>query len=66
MPKSLTLFHIFQIIHFNKGHPPSADLRYRKEDSISHSTLILAPIKGQLGVYTRYISSDVPKKLALR
>ena len=25
--------------------PPSADLRYREEDSISHSTLVLAAIK---------------------
>ena len=29
-----------------KGHPPSADLRYGEEDSISLSTLILAAIKG--------------------
>ena len=29
-----------------KGHPPSADLRYGEEDSISPSTLICAAIKG--------------------
>ena len=28
------------------GHPPSADLRYGEEDSISYSTLIFATIKG--------------------
>ena len=30
----------------NKGHPPSADLRYGEVDSISHSTLIFATRKG--------------------
>ena len=30
----------------DKGHPPSADLRYGEEDSISPSTLIVAAIKG--------------------
>ena len=29
-----------------KGHPPSADLRYGEVDSISPSTLIFAAIKG--------------------
>ena len=29
-----------------KGHPPSSDLRYGEEDSISPSTLVLAAIKG--------------------
>ena len=29
-----------------KGHPPSAYLRYGEEDSISPSTLVLASIKG--------------------
>ena len=29
-----------------KGHPPSADLRYREEVSSSPSTLIFAAIKG--------------------
>ena len=33
-------------VMFFKGHPPSADLRYGEEDSISPSTLILAAIKG--------------------
>ena len=41
--QSLDLDH-FSI--FLKGHPPSADLRYGEEDSISHSTLIFAEIKG--------------------
>ena len=31
---------------FVKGHPPSADLRYGEEDSISPSTLIFATRKG--------------------
>ena len=35
---------VFEFYH--KGHPPSADLRYWEEDSISHSTLIFAAIKG--------------------
>ena len=29
-----------------KGHHPSADLRYGEEDSIHHSTLIFAAIRG--------------------
>ena len=29
-----------------EGHPPSADLRYEEEDSISLSTPIIAAIKG--------------------
>ena len=33
-------------IMYCKGHPPSADLRYGEEDSISPSTLVLAAIKG--------------------
>ena len=31
---------------FFKGHPPSADLIYGEEDSISPNTLVLADIKG--------------------
>ena len=31
---------------FDKAHPPSADLRYREKDSISHSKLVIAAIKG--------------------
>ena len=31
---------------FCKGSPPSTDLRYGEEDSISPSTLIFAAIKG--------------------
>ena len=49
-----------------KGHPPSADLRYGEEDSISPSKLVLAAIKGYFGKYTLYIPPDLPKKLALR
>ena len=51
---------------YSKGHPPSANLRYGKEDSISSSTLIFAAIKGLLKMYILYIPPDVPKKLALR
>ena len=29
-----------------KGHPPSSDLRYGEDDSISPSTLFFAAIKG--------------------
>ena len=50
----------------NKGHPPSADLRYGRKDSISPSTLIFAAIKSKLGINTLHIHFDVPKKLALR
>ena len=50
----------------NKGHPPSADLRYGEEDSISRSTLFFAAIKGLLGICTLYVLPDVPNKLALR
>ena len=46
--------------------PPSADLRYGEEDSISSSTLSLTSIKGLLGISTLYIPPDLPKKLALR
>ena len=49
-----------------KGHPPSADLRYGDEDTISPSILIFAARKDYLGIYTLYILPDVPKKLALR
>ena len=31
---------------WSKGRPPSTDLRYGEEDSISSSTLIFAAIKG--------------------
>ena len=49
-----------------KGHPPSADLRYGEEDSISTSPLIFAAIWSKLGINTLRINPDVPKKLALR
>ena len=45
-----------------KGNPPSADLRYGEENSISPSTLIIAAIKGSLWISTLYIPPDVPKK----
>ena len=41
-----------------KGHPPSADMRYGEEDSISHTSQICAA--------TLYIPPVVRKKLALR
>ena len=34
------------LFYAQQGHPPSADLRYGEEDSISLSTFILAAIKG--------------------
>ena len=34
----------------SKGHPPSADLRYGKEDIISPSTLIFAAIESKLRI----------------
>ena len=36
----------FYIFFLYKGHPPSADLRYGDEDTISPSTLIFAARKG--------------------
>ena len=50
----------------SKGHPPSADLRYGEEDSISPSTLIVVLIKSKLRIKTIHIPLDVLKKLALR
>ena len=35
----------FYTTNLDKGHPPSADLRYKEEDGICLSTLILAAIK---------------------
>ena len=55
------LYHVVRNQHtVHKGHPPSADLRYRGKDSISPCTLILAAIKGSLGIYTLYTPSDIP------
>ena len=34
------------LLNIIKGHPPSADLRYGEEDSISQSTRLFAAIKG--------------------
>ena len=51
---SLSLFYIF-----TKGHPPSADLRYGEEDSISPSTLIFAAIESKLKTKTLHIPFDV-------
>ena len=53
-------------IDWHKGHRPSADLRYKDEDTISPSNLILAARKGSVGIFTLLIPPDVPKKLALR
>ena len=49
-----------------KGHPPSADLRYGEEDSISPSPLIFAAIKSKLRINTLHINPDVPKKTLTR
>ena len=51
---------------FSKRHPPSADMIYGDDDTISSSTLIFAARKGYLGIYALYILPDVPKKLARR
>ena len=55
-----------QIQGQTKGPPPSADLRYEDEDTISPSTLICAVRKGLLGIYYFHIPPNEPKKLALR
>ena len=36
----------FPVTNYGQSHPPSADLRYGEEDSISPGTLILAAITG--------------------
>ena len=51
--------------HVDKGHPPSADLRYGEKDSISPSILIFATVKSLLEICTPYIPPDVHKKLPL-
>ena len=58
------LFRVFFYPIFSKSHPPSEDLRYGEEDSISLSTLVLASIKGLGNIL--YISPDLHEKLALR
>ena len=42
----ITYFTFKRVLELNKGHFPSADLRYGEEDSISPSTLLFAVIKG--------------------
>ena len=37
---------IWALLKLDKGHPPSVDLRYGEEDTISSSTLIFAAKKG--------------------
>ena len=37
-------------LEYTKGHPPSADLRYGEEDSISPSTPIFAAIESKLRI----------------
>ena len=44
-----------------KGHCPSADLRYGDKYSISPSTHIFSAIKGYLGLYILYIPPNVWK-----
>ena len=44
--KNLRDCEIFWGVFSCKGHTPRSDLRYGEEDSISHSTLIFAAIKG--------------------
>ena len=63
----LTLCQIISwSVALHKGHPPSTDLRYGDEETISPSTLIFAARKGYLRIHTLYILPDVPKNLALR
>ena len=47
--ETITILVVYSIIN-GKGHPPSAELRYREVNSISHSTLVLAALKGLLGI----------------
>ena len=42
-----------------KGHRPSADLRYWEEDNNSHSTLIVAVIKSKLRIDTLHNFTNV-------
>ena len=42
-----------------KANRTIADLRYEEKDIIIPSTLIFAPIKGLLGIYTLHIASWV-------
>ena len=44
------------------GHPPSADLTYGEEGSISQSTHIFAAIKNKLRIYTVHIPPHALKK----
>ena len=50
-----------------KGHPPSADLRYRKKDSNSHCTLMLAAIKGLIpDIYSLYPPQEASPEMKLK
>ena len=44
---------------FLKGNRAFADLRYGKEDSISHVALNFAATKGLLGKYTLHLCAEV-------
>ena len=52
-------------INSHKGNHTIADLRYGGENIISPSTLIFAPIKSLLGIYTHHMPSKVHYKLAM-
>ena len=51
---------------FDKGHPPSADLRYGQEDSISPCTLIFFCHQGLIWDIYSFYPPDVPKNVTLR
>ena len=40
------MYECLEVYNIFKGHPPSADLRYEEDDSISPSTFVLAAIQG--------------------
>ena len=42
-----------------KGHRPSADLRYGEEDNLSRNTLIVAVIEIKLRIYPLHIPTDI-------
>ena len=57
----------FKESKLDKDHPLSVGLRYGEDDSISPTTLFFCCYKGLTrDIYTLYIPTDVPNKLALR
>ena len=54
-----TFFWQLKYGYWPKGNRTIADFRYGGEDIISPSTLIFAPIKSYLGIYTLHIPPEV-------